>query len=84
MNREQLKQLTKNRIFSATFIKKNGEIRKMLCRTGVKKFLKGGEKSYNDDEMNHITVYDLKKKAYRTINLNTLTQIKSNGKEINL
>ena len=29
-------------IFTVDFIKKNGEYRSMNCRTGVKKYLKGG------------------------------------------
>jgi hypothetical protein len=73
-----------NKIFTATFRKKDGSLRVMNCRLGVKKHLKGGQKSYNDDDFNYLTVFDLNKKAYRTINLNTLEQIKANGKIINL
>lgn len=80
MNKQEIKKLVGNQFFSATFVKKNGEIRKMLCRVGVKKFLKGGQKKYDYDNL--LTVYDVKKKAYRTININTLMKIKANGKTI--
>lgn len=73
-----------NKIFTATFRKKDGSLRVMNCRLGVKKHLKGGQKSYNDDDFNYLTVFDLNKKAYRTININTLKQIKANGKIIEL
>jgi hypothetical protein len=73
-----------NKIFTATFTKKDGSLRVMNCRLGVKKHLKGGQKSYNDDDFNYLTVFDLNKKAYRTININTLKQIKANGKIIEL
>ena len=52
----------------------------MLCRVGVKKYLKGGIKKYDYDNL--VTVYDLKKKAYRTINLDTLMQLKAKGKVV--
>ena len=73
-----------NKIFTATFRKKDGSLRVMNCRLGVKKHLKGGQKSYNDDDFNYLTAFDLNKKAYRTININTLKQIKANRKKIEL
>ena len=84
MNTTQIKKLVGNKIFSATFIKKDGTTRKILCRLGVKKHLKGGQKKYDAESLNYLTVYSLDKQAYRTINLNTLTQIKANGEVIKL
>ena len=63
-----------------TFVKKNGEVRKMHCRLKVTKHLRGGEKKYDSDALNYLTVYDLKKKDYRIINLNSLIELKYNGK----
>lgn len=80
MNKETIQTLVKGKFFSVQFVKKNGEIRKMLARLGVKKYLKGGQKGYDYDNL--LTVYDVKKKAYRTININTLMKIKANGKTI--
>lgn len=45
MNINEIRQLVGNKFFSAIFTKKNGDLRKILCRLGVKKHLKGGEKS---------------------------------------
>jgi len=84
MNTTEIKKLVKGRIFSVIFTKKNGDERKMLCRLDVKKHLKGGKKSYDAESLNHLTVYSLDSKGYRTINLNTLKQIKANKKVINL
>lgn len=84
MKTNEIKKLVGSKIFSAVFIKKNGQERKILCRVGVKKYLSGGQKTYDDVEANHLTVYDLKNRGYRTVNLNTLKQIKANGKVIRL
>ena len=54
----------------------------MHCRLGVTKHLKGGVKKYDNDTL--LTVFDLKNKAYRTINLLTLEQLNFKGKEIKL
>ena len=83
-NIKLIKKLIGNKIFSAKFVKKNGEIRDMHCRLGVTKHLKGGEKSYDSDKLNHLTVFDLSKKSYRTINLNTLISLKVDGKVLEL
>lgn len=82
MNKKEIKNLVGNTIFSATFTKRDGSIRKMLCRLGVTKHLKGGQKKY--DHENLLTVFSLDKKAYRTVNLDTLTQVKAKGKVIKL
>ena len=76
MNLQEIRDIVKHRIFSATFTKKDGSERKMICKLGVKKHLKGGKKTYDTDAANHLTVYSLDSKGYRTINLNTLKSIK--------
>jgi hypothetical protein len=45
----------------------------------VTKHLKGGEKSYDSDALNYLTVYDMQAEGYRTINVNTLKKIKVDG-----
>ena len=80
VNKEQAKDLIYNlrgRMFGATFIKKDGSIRKMNCRTGVAKYIKGGSKPlYSYDNL--VRVFDLKKKGYRTINIDTLQSLRAN------
>ena len=82
MNIKTLKTELKGRIFSATFIKKDGSIRKINCRLGVVKALKGGELKYNAEAANNLVVYDLQAKSYRTIPLDKLLTLRYNKKEI--
>ena len=84
ISREDILQLLEenrkpNTIFSVVFLKKNGEIRRMSCLLGVKKYLKGGKLKYNPRERGYLVVLDTQKKAYRMINLNTISNITSKG-----
>lgn len=63
------------RIFSVEFIKQNGEFRTMNCRTGVRKYVKGTGLKFVPLDRNLLSVFDLKKKEYRFINLETLKSI---------
>jgi len=78
---------TNGQIFSAVFIKKNGEKRKMVCRRNVRKYVTGKGLSYNPEKRGLVTVYDMQKcktdpkRAYRNINLETLEQLKIKGKK---
>lgn len=67
------------KIFSVQFVKKNGEVRDMTARLGVKKHLKGGDKKYEPKTRGMLCVYDLQKEGYRTINFNTIKRIKMDG-----
>lgn len=78
MNKEKIIELVGNKFFTISFIKKDGTLRKMNARLGVTKHLKGGKKSYNPDDFNYLTVFDLAKKQYRTVNLNTIKEVKAN------
>jgi len=73
MDKERLKKAileSNGRFFSVTFIKRsNGEERTMVCRTGVKKHLKGGELGYIPSEKELAVVFDQQKQGYRTIPL---------------
>tara|TARA_R100000951_G_scaffold101420_1_gene92949 strand:- start:28436 stop:28693 length:258 start_codon:yes stop_codon:yes gene_type:complete len=79
---EIVKMVNKGQIFSAKFVKKNGEVRDMVCRLGVKKHLKGGELAFDAKAMNLLPVFDMQKEAYRMINISTLIQLKINGQVI--
>jgi hypothetical protein len=69
-----------NKIFTVTFIKKDGSTRIMNARRGVKKGVKGVGLNYNPIEKELISVYDMQKQAFRMINAKTITQIKANKK----
>ncbi len=70
---------TNGKIFSAVFIKKDGEKRLMNCRTKVHKHVKGIGLKFKPHERGLMTVYDLQKGAYRFINLMTLESLKIGG-----
>ena len=71
---------TNGKIFSAVFTKKNGEKRKIICRQGVAKYVKGIGLKFKPEERSLIGVFDMHKKAYRFINTATLEQITVQGK----
>lgn len=79
---ESIKNHAGNTIFSVKFIKKDGSERKMICRFGVQKDLTSQGLAYNPKEKGYLTVYDMEKKGYRTINTATITDIKIKGKKL--
>jgi hypothetical protein len=81
---KQIKELVGSKIFSVTFVKKDGTLREMTCRVGVTKHLKGGELKYSPESLNYLTVFDMQAQDYRTININTLKKIKVDGVEYDL
>ena len=72
---------TNGKIFSAVFTKKDGEKRNMVCRRGVAKYVSGVGLKFKPEERSLISVFDMHKRAYRFINLETLEKIKVSGKE---
>ena len=69
-----------NTMFSVVFIKRTtGEVRRMLCRTGVRKYLSGGELKFIPIRKGLLSVYDMQSKGYRFINLETLISFKLGG-----
>ena len=75
---------TNGKIFSAVFTKKDGEKRTMVCRQGVAKYVKGVGLKFKPEERSLIGVFDMHKKAYRFINLETLEKIKVKGREFEI
>jgi hypothetical protein len=76
---QTLKELVGSKIFSVVFEKKDGTLREMVCRLGVKKHLKGGELKYKPEDKNYLVVFDMAAQDYRTINVNTLRKFKLDG-----
>ena len=79
---------TNGKIFSAVFTKKDGEKRKMVCRQGVAKYVKGVGLKFKpvdaSKDRDLIGTFDMHKKAYRFINVKTLEQIKVKGITYNI
>ena len=70
---------TNGKIFSAVFVKKDGEKRMIVCRRGVAKYVKGVGLKFKPEKRDLVGVFDMHKKAYRFINLKTLEQLKFKG-----
>ena len=84
MNSKNLiRKMVKGQFFGATFVKKDGSIRKIHARVGVKKGLKGGTNRHQFSDK-YLTVYDMQKKQYRVINTDTLLSVRMNGVEFKL
>ena len=84
INKEQAKQLihiTNGKIFSSTFVKKDGTHRLLTGRLKVTKGLKENAKPrpYDPSKYNLICVYDMKAEGYRMLNINTLTKLSINA-----
>lgn len=69
---------SKGQIFTIVFRKKNGELRTMNCRLGVKKGVNGNGMSFEPSTMGYKPVFDMQVKDWRMINLNTLMCLKMN------
>ena len=77
----RLIELHKGQFFTVEFVKKDGTLRKMNCRTGVKKYLvKNGRtiKTTPAIENGILKVYDVKN-GYRSINIDTIKTISIGG-----
>ena len=75
-----LVETSNKRIFSVTFVKKDGSIRKMNAMRGVRKGVKGVGHSFNPSEKSLLTVYDMKLKEFRFVNLNGVISFSANKK----
>ena len=81
ITRNKAKELIKDSkglIFAATFTKKDGSHRLMNARTGKQYTPTGRKAPYKAEDYNMMHIYDMKKKAFRMINLNTLLTLSIN------
>jgi len=74
-----LKATNDGRIFSATFVKKDGTIRTMNCRRKVTKGVTGKGLAFKPSDKGLMVVFDMANDGFRMINLNTLIEAKVNG-----
>ena len=75
INEVILKRMNSGRIFTVQFVKKDGSIRVMNCRSGVKKYAKGVGLAFDPIKKGLYPVYDVQKEAYRFINMKTIKKI---------
>tara|TARA_R110001599_G_C12223584_1_gene657500 strand:+ start:167 stop:469 length:303 start_codon:yes stop_codon:yes gene_type:complete len=68
-------------IFSVQFVKKDGTVRDMVCRKGVRKGVKGTGAGYGEGAIKPLrTVFDMKKAAFRMIPTDRIVRLKVKGR----
>ena len=65
---------------AVTFVKKDGTVRVLNGRTGVKKYVVGGGKPSPD---NIVKIFDVKAKGYRSFDVSRVTSVKAKKKIYN-
>jgi len=81
---EELITNSGGRIFTVEHIKKDGTLRKTNCRLDVKKYVNGKGLKYNPSKKGLVPVYDMQLKAYRMVNLKTVTKLNIYGVQYNV
>ena len=77
---KELISQSNGRIFSTTFIKKDNTLRTLTARTGKRYTPKTDRKApYKPENYNLMPLYDMKKKAFRMLNFNTLLTLTINN-----
>jgi len=84
-NRTNLRALVQDgQIFAVEFIKRtDGTLRRMVCRLGVRKHLRGGTAPYSAKEHNLLTVFDMEKGGYRSIPVEAVQSLTVHGQTFN-
>jgi hypothetical protein len=71
--------LHRGEIVAVDFIKRDGSDRLMVCRQGVSKDLKGVGLKFDPAKYGLLSVYDMQKRAYRFVCLDTVREIRAGG-----
>ena len=77
MSLDQLILDSDGRFVTVEFVKKDGTVRTLTGRMGVKKHLKGGVSTLDPNQ--YITIFDVRKLAYRAVNRSTILSVSING-----
>lgn len=77
MKMDDLLLASDGRMVTVTFVKKDGSLRTLNGRLGVKKHLKGGVSTL--DPSQYITIYDVKAAGYRAVNRDTIKGLRVGG-----
>ena len=77
LTKSKITEMVGGRFFRVTFVKKDGSIRRMVCRIGVAKYVKGTGHEAPD---NIVTVYDMQAKGYRAFDVNRVHNIRQGDK----
>ena len=77
---KQLIEATHGRIFSIKFVKRDGTLRHMVCRTEL--LSSNGSTSLIQQATNTYRVLDMRIREWRTINLDTVREFKFKGEVV--
>jgi len=72
---------TAGRFFACEFIKKDGSLRRMIARIGVRRHVTGEGLKFNPTERGLAVVWDAGVRGYRMINLETLLSLRCGSLE---
>lgn len=76
---DALRALVGGTIFAATFVKRDGSIRTGTFRTGVRQGVNGVGLAYDPKERGNLIVWDTRAKAFRTIKMDRVVEIRARG-----
>lgn len=79
---KEIRSRAKDTFFSVHFIKKDGSLRKMVARLGVKKGINGTGMAYNPTEKRLLCVYDVQKQGFRMIRIDTIQHLQIKGEKL--
>ena len=71
--------LMSGQVCRVDYMKKDGEVTTMICRTGVGKYVTGRGKSPTDLTQGRLSVWAFDRQGYRTLKLNKIMTIKHGG-----
>jgi len=77
MMRRIIEATVQDKFFTIEFVKRDGSLRRINGRLGVKKHIKGGRDCNTNKQM--MTVYDNYAKGYRNVNLSTVNYVVVDG-----
>lgn len=82
INKSEIEEvIPKNKIFTVTFVKQDGTIRRLTGRKGVKKYLTDAGLRYEPESRRMFTMFEMKSLGYRLIKLDNIQRMKINGVE---
>lgn len=79
ISRQDLVKILKGKrgkMLTVAYRKKDGSLRILNTITGVRKDITGAGLRYDPDKYGYIILYDLKAKGYRTVNINTIGDVR--------
>ena len=72
------------KLFSVTFEKKDGSLRTMTARLGVRKYLTGGGSKFDAELRGMVRVFSMRDKGYRTVTAEKIVRLKAYGRVLDL